>query len=91
MGQETRTFNVTIDSDIKTRGGVVSDIALFATKDGISRIDFLIGDIPDGDDSIRAALVSRVFMSNKDLLSFRDNLNEFIDNNVDPKVRGGNE
>lgn len=65
---------IVVDSDIETRKGVHADIAIARTKGGVTRIDFLLGDIEE-EDSIRAALVSRVYMNNEDVCALRSALN----------------
>lgn len=81
---DRKLINITIDSDITTRKGVVSDMALISSKDGMSRIDFLLCDIPDEEGHIRSALVSRVAMSNIDLVKLRDMLSDHIARTIDP-------
>ena len=72
QAEEMRTVQLSIDSEIGTRKGCFSDLAIITDKDGVARIDFLLGDIPgESGDDIRCALVSRVFMSVRDLVNLK--------------------
>lgn len=75
-------INLTVDSDTQTRKGAFADFAVVSEKDGVARLDFLLGDInPDDSDAegdIRGVLVSRVFMSASDLSGLRDQLGALL-------------
>lgn len=71
---EDRQVNISIDSDVETRKGVHSNIVLLTTEGPVTKIDFLNADISVEEDEVRAALSSRVYMSNEDLVALRDML-----------------
>lgn len=71
---EQRAHSISIDHDPNTRKGSFADFMMVRTKGGVSRLDFIQRDIElDGGDE-QAVLVSRVFMSNEDILALRDML-----------------
>lgn len=71
MNNQKTTLHLSIDSDISGRRGAFSDFSIISEKDGVYRIDFLLGDIPEEDGAVRCALVSRVFMSRPALENLR--------------------
>lgn len=70
--------HMTLDSDVQTRMGVHADTAIIHEKGGVARLDFILGDIPMGDDEIRGVLTSRVFMNVDDLKILRDEIDGVI-------------
>lgn len=80
--ERNSSVNVSIDHDPQTRKGVFSDFVMARTKGGVTRIDFVQLDIDlDGGDK-QAVLASRVFMSNEDVITLRDMLNDHISKNI---------
>lgn len=72
------TLHLAIDSDINSRKGCFSDIALISEKDGVARIDFLLGDMAENENNIRCALVSRVFMSRENLFNLKSQIEQHL-------------
>ncbi len=77
MAEETM-MHLTIDSDMSTRKGVHADMALLAEREGTVRIDFISADIADDEANAKGVLTSRVYMSRKDLLIFRNAIDEML-------------
>ena len=71
-------MHLTVDSDINTRKGVHADMALVAEREGTVRIDFISADITDNEGNAKGVLTSRVYMSRKDLLSFKNSIDEML-------------
>lgn len=83
-----RKVTINIDSDVETRKGVHADVAMLSTKGGATRIDFLNADITLDDVNVRAALASRVYMNNEDVIALRDML---VSHTADWKVEADGE
>ena len=76
--EKQAVLHLTVDSDINLRKGCFSDLALVSEKDGIARIDFLLGDMSEGDGSVRCALVSRIFMTHRDLVNLKNMIDDHL-------------
>lgn len=72
---EDRQITLNIDSDVETRKGVYSDIALVSRHSDMARVDFISGDRP-GAGSIGAVLSCRVYMPLSSLVALRDSIND---------------
>lgn len=78
---EEKVFNITIDSDPRTRQGVYADRVLATTEGPLVRLDFIHGDIPV-EDGVRGVLVSRIFMSVENVASLMDMLDAHLSERV---------
>ena len=64
---------IQIESSVEIRAGVFSDLVSVATKEGTTRIDFMLTDVPGSNPGDQyGVLSSRVFLSNETLLKLRD-------------------
>lgn len=78
MEEAQVTLHLAIDSDISSRKGCFSDLAIISEKDGVARIDFLLGDMAENENNIRCALVSRVFMSRENLVNLKSQIEQHL-------------